>query len=202
MTSLRGRDLLLATGNAGKIAEFSALLLPFDVRLLGLKDLGLGEPEEDQASFVGNALVKARAGARASGLVTLADDSGLEVEGLGGGPGIHTADWAEAGEGRDFSLAMRKVQDLLEATRTPAPRRAWFCCVLALVWPEGREELFTGRLEGEIVWPPRGAKGHGYDPVFRPIGYDVTMGEMDAAAKNAISHRAKAVEAFVSACFT
>lgn len=202
MASLRGADLLIATGNAGKMAEFAALLEPFGTRLHSLKDLGLREPDEDQASFAGNALLKARAGAKASGMATLADDSGLEVEGLGRAPGIHTADWAEVGGGRDFAVAMRKVWDLLEANRVPEPRRAWFFCVLALVWPDGREQVFEGRLEGRIVWPMRGDRGHGYDPIFQPTGQSVTMGEMATEAKNRISHRAVAVAAFVADCFT
>lgn len=202
MRSLRGADLLIATGNAGKLVEFGALLAPFGTRLLALKDLGLLEPDETGASFASNALQKARLAARASGIVTLADDSGLEVEGLGGAPGIYTADWAESGGGRDFSLAMGKVWSLLEANRAQEPRRAWFCCVLALVWPDGAEQLFEGRLEGRIVWPIRGAAGHGYDPIFQPAGHAATLGEMSADQKNRISHRAVAVAKFVDTCFT
>ncbi len=202
MRSLRGADLLVATGNAGKMAEFSALLEPFGTRLHSLKDLGLGEPEETEASFVGNALVKARAAARASGMATLADDSGLSVQALGGAPGIFTADWAETGHGRDFTRAMTKTWGFLQAVRAAEPRRATFHCVLALVWPDGEEQVFDGRLEGEIVWPMRGAFGHGYDPIFRPLGHSVTMGEMEPEVKNRISHRADAVAKFVSACFT
>lgn len=202
MRSLAGGDLLVATGNAGKLEEFRALLAPFGTRLHSLRDHGLSEPEETETSFVGNALVKARAAHRATGLATLADDSGLMVEALGGAPGIYTADWAETGQGRDFGRAMAKTWGLLQAVRAPAPRRARFVCVLALVWPDGSEQAFEGRLEGEIVWPMRGAFGHGYDPIFRPQGQAVTMGEMAPEAKNAISHRAVAVAKFVSACFT
>jgi len=202
MRSLREGELLIATGNAGKLAEFSALLRPFGTRLVALKDLGLIEPDEDGTSFESNALLKARFAASASGMATLADDSGLEIEALGGAPGIHTADWAETGGGRDFSLAMHKVWGLLEANRAKEPRRAWFRCVLALVWPDGQEQTFDGRLEGTIVWPMRGASGHGYDPIFQPIGQSMTMGEMAAEQKNRISHRAAAVTRFVGACFT
>jgi XTP/dITP diphosphohydrolase len=202
MATLRGADLLIATGNAGKMAEFSALLAPFGTKLRSMKELGLSEPEEGEASFAGNALTKARAGWRTTGLATLADDSGLEVADLGGAPGIYTADWAEGALGRDFGRAMRMTWGLLEATRSAAPRRARFCCVLALVWPDGREDVFEGRLEGEIVWPMRGAQGHGYDPIFQPLGQRLTMGEMPPVAKNRISHRAAAVSNFVAACFT
>lgn len=202
MGSLRGADLLIATGNAGKLAEFAALLRPFATRIHSLRDLGLSEPAETEASFAGNALVKARAGAQASGMATLADDSGLKVEALGGAPGIFTADWAETATGRDFGRAMTKTWGLLEAVGAAAPRRATFCCVLALVWPDGREEIFEGRLEGEIVWPMRGKEGHGYDPIFQPADHAMTLGEMAPEAKNAISHRADAVSKFVAACFT
>ena len=199
---LRGAELLIATGNVGKLAEFSALLAPYGTRLRSLQDFGLPEPEEAAFSFEGNALLKARAGVAACGLPTLSDDSGLVVAGLGGAPGIYTADWAEGRSGRDFRRAMTKTWDLLEAVGAPAPRTAAFCCVLALVWPDGREETFAGRLSGQIVWPMRGAFGHGYDPVFQPDGQGVTMGEMDPVVKNAISHRADAVAKFIHACFT
>jgi XTP/dITP diphosphohydrolase len=202
MRTLRGQELLVATGNAGKMAEFADLLAPFGTRLWSLKDKGLGEPEETEFSFAGNARLKARAGVRASGLPTLADDSGLVVAHLGGAPGLYTADWAEGGAGRDFRVAMMRTWGLLEAVRAPIPRVATFCSVLALVWPDGREDIFEGRLEGEIVWPLRGALGHGYDPIFRPVGHDLTMGEMEPAMKNRLSHRAVAVSRFVAACFT
>lgn len=202
MTGLRGAELLIATGNAGKMAEFSALLAPYGTRLRSLKDLGLTEPEETETSFAGNALVKARAGVRASGLPTLADDSGLVVVALGGAPGVYTADWAETGCGRDFGAAMVKTWGLLEAIGAPEPRIAEFFCVLALAWPDGRQQVFEGRLRGRIVWPMRGALGHGYDPIFKPDGHAVTMGEMAPVVKNAISHRADAVAGFVRACFT
>ena len=202
MTGLRGAELLVATGNSGKMAEFTALLAPYGTSLRSLKDLGLPEPEETGLSFVENALLKARAGVAGSGLPTLADDSGLVVTALGDAPGVYTADWAEGGMGRDFRRAMARTWGLLEAVAAPSPRTAEFCCVLAVVWPDGREATFAGRLSGQIVWPMRGVLGHGYDPVFQPDGHDVTMGEMSPALKNAISHRADAVAKFIQACFT
>lgn len=202
MGGLAGADLLIATGNAGKLAEFSKLLAPFGTKLHSLRSLGLFEPEETEKTFVGNALVKARAAMRASGLPCLADDSGLVIDALGGAPSIYTADWAEGASGRDFNVAMAKTWAYLQAVAAPLPRRATFCCVLALVWPDGCEEIFDGRLQGQIVWPMRGAFGHGYDPIFQPDGYGVSMGEMSADLKNKISHRALAVGRFVAKCFT
>ena len=202
MAGLRDAELLIATGNAGKMAEFSALLAPFGTRLHSLKDMGLSEPDETELTFVGNARLKARAAARACGLPTLADDSGLVVTALGGAPGVYTADWAEGAAGRDFGIAMTKTWAYLAAVRAPAPRVAAFHCVLALAWPDGGEQIFEGRLQGQIVWPMQGDFGHGYDPVFRPDGHGQTLGEMGPAVKNAISHRAVAVAKFVAACFT
>lgn len=202
MRILPGETLLVATGNRGKMAEISALLSPFGVSVVGLADFGLGEPEETERSFAGNALVKARAGAKGSGLVTLADDSGLMVDALGGAPGIYTADWAEGAKGRDFGRAMEKTWGLLEAVRANSPRKAAFCCTLALVRPNGEERVFEGRVAGQIVWPRRGEMGHGYDPIFVPDGHDVTFGEMDEALKNKISHRADAFGKLMKECFT
>lgn len=197
-----GEKLLVATGNRGKLAEISSLLLPFGVSVVSLTDLGLSEPEETQHSFSGNALLKARAGSAASGLVTLADDSGLEVAALGGAPGIYTADWAEGAKGRDFGRAMEKTWGLLEAVKAPAPRQAAFCCTLAMVRPNGEGRVFAGRVTGQIVWPMRGTHGHGYDPIFVPDGYTETFGEMDEALKNRISHRADAFQKLMGECFT
>lgn len=202
MRGLRGAEVLLATGNAGKLAEFSALFAPYGTRLRSLRDLALPEPDESEFSFVGNARLKALAGAAASGLPTLADDSGLVVSGLGGGPGIYTADWAERREGRDFVRAMTLTRDLLEAAGASQPHRAAFCCTLVLAWPDRTVQVFEGRLAGQIVWPMRGTLGHGYDPIFQPEGQDLTMGEMDQARKNAISHRSVAVTKLIHACFT
>ncbi len=201
MKIARGSRLLVATGNRGKLAEFQALLSPFGVEILGLKDFGLGEPEETERSFAGNALVKARAGAKGSGLVTLADDSGLEVAALGGAPGIYTADWAEGSGARDFGRAMTKTWGMLQAVG-PGPYRAAFCCTLAIVEPGGVELVVAGRCAGQIVWPMRGELGHGYDPIFVPEGQDRTFGEIGEDEKNRISHRADAFRKLVAECFT
>lgn len=201
MRSLRGQDLLIATGNAGKFAEFSALLAPFGTRVLSLKDFGLEEPEETEITFAGNARLKARAASRVSGLPTLADDSGLVVDALGGLPGIYTADWAERRVGRDFALAMSKTWSLLRAMGA-ASSKASFYCWLALAWPDTQDVDFSGQLDGDLVWPMRGLQGHGYDPIFQPTGYDVTMGELSTKQKNQISHRSVAVRKFIAQCFT
>ena len=202
MRSLAGQTLLVATGNQGKLAEFSALMRPFGAHLVSMQDLGLSEPEETATTFEGNVRIKARAGAEASGLPTLADDSGLIVEALGGAPGPFTADWAEAANGRDFLCAMRKVWALLETLRAPEPRLASFHCTLVLAWPDGAECSVVGEVKGQIIWPPRGQVGHGFDPVFRPEGQSLTFAEMTEASKNLISHRAVAVRALQEGCFT
>jgi len=202
MRRFDGRQLVVATGNRGKLAEISALLMPFAIAVVGLADLGLGEPEETAVSFAGNARIKAHAAARESDLPALADDSGLMVDALGGAPGVYTADWAETGRGRDFAVAMAKTWRLLEAMRAGAPRRARFCCTLALAWPDGHDEIFAGSVDGRITWPMRGGFGHGYDPVFVPDGHDQTFGEMAPAVKNRLSHRADAFGKLVKGCFT
>lgn len=202
MRSLRGQRLLVATHNPGKLEEIAALLAPHGVACVSAGALGLAVPEETETTFGGNALIKARAGAKASGLPALADDSGLAVEGLGGAPGVHTADWAETAEGRDFGRAMARVWRELEEARVPEPRRAAFHSVLAVAWPDGFEATFEGVIAGRIVWPGRGDRGFGYDPIFLPDGYDVTFGEMDRWEKNRISHRGRAFERLVEACFT
>ena len=202
MRSLAGQRMLVATTNTGKRDEFAGLLAPFGIDMVSLADLGLHGPDETEHSFTGNALLKARAGVAASGLITLADDSGLVVADLGGAPGIHTADWAETGSGRDFRVAMTKTWGLLFATRSSTPWAAEFRCTLAVAWPDGEEAVFEGRLPGQIVWPMRGALGHGYDPIFQPDGHAITMGEMDLDQKNRISHRAHAVDALIAGCLT
>jgi XTP/dITP diphosphohydrolase len=199
---LTGAELLVATGNAGKMAEFAALLAPFGSKTHSLTDLGLPEPDETEFSFAGNALLKARVGAIDSGLITLADDSGLIVDDLGGAPGIYTADWAETGNGRDFSIAMTKTWNMLLAVKAGQPYRAEFRCALAVVWPKGAEEVYEGRLRGQIVWPMRGTFGHGYDPIFQPDGHAVTLGELPTTLKNGLSHRADAFRKLVLGCFT
>lgn len=201
MASLRGADLLVATGNAGKLEEFSVLLAPYGSKIHSLTDLGLPEPDETEPSFAGNALLKAHAGAKASGMATLADDSGLVVADLNGAPGIFTADWAETSSGRDFGLAMSKTWSMLRAVHSGPERRAEFRCVLAVAWPTGEDAVFAGRLHGQIVWPMRGSLGHGYDPIFQPDGFSMTLGELALDIKNQISHRADAFRALISGCF-
>lgn len=196
-----GEKLVLASHNAGKLQEIRLLLAPFPVAVISAKELGLPVPEETESTFAGNARLKALAAANATGLPALADDSGLEVEALRGAPGVLTADWAETPEGRDFAMAMTKVWERLETMKAAFPRRAKFCSTLALAWPDGHVEVFAGQVAGQIVWPMRGEVGHGYDPIFRPEGYNQTFGEMDPMQKNAISHRAVAFKKLVDGCF-
>lgn len=201
MRRFTGDRLVVATHNRGKLEEIAALLAPYGVRLTSNADHGLPEPAETETTFAGNARIKAHAAARATGLPALADDSGLMVDGLGGRPGVQTADWAETPQGRDFGLAMARVWDELEAVRAAEPRRATFCCTLVLAWPDGHDEVFAGRMPGRIVWPGRGDQGHGYDPIFQPDGHALTFGEMDRWEKNRISHRADAFRKLVAGCF-
>ena len=198
---LAGGRLVVASHNPGKVREIGALIAPFGVDAVSAGDLGIPEPEETETTFEGNARLKARASAEAAGLPALADDSGLAVEALGGEPGVYSARWAETPRGRDFRVAMEKVWDRLEAAGVPEPRRAAFICALSLAWPDGHDETFLGRCPGRIVWPPRGDRGFGYDPVFVPQGHDITFGEMEPARKHAISHRADAFRKLVAACF-
>jgi len=195
---VRGDTVVIATHNRGKLEEIAALLEPHGIVLQSAGTMGLPEPEETEDSFAGNARIKAHAAARASGLPALADDSGLEVQALGGAPGVHTADWAETPQGRDFTRAMQRTWAALEDAQAPFPRRAAFCCTLALAWPDGTDAVFEGRMEGQIVWPMRGTEGHGYDPIFLPDGHARTFGEMDRWEKNRISHRARAIAAFMT----
>lgn len=196
------KRLLVATHNAGKLAEMRALLAPYGVEVVGAAEMGLGEPAETEDNFIGNARIKARAAMEATGLPALSDDSGISVDALNGAPGVYTADWAETGNGRDFPMAMKRTWDELEAVNAPTPRHAQFRCTLVLMWPDGHDEVFEGVLPGQVVWPPRGAEGHGYDPIFMPDGHEMTLGEMSAEAKNALSHRAIAVEKMIKAAFT
>jgi len=199
MSAWAGRTLLIATHNAGKLQEMRALFAPLGIIVTGAAEHGLPEPAETEESFVGNARIKARAAMEATGLSVLADDSGITVDGLDGAPGVHTADWAETGAGRDFMQAMRRTWEALEARNVPEPRRAQFRATLVLLTPEGDEQVFEGVAPGRLVWPPRGALGHGYDPMFIPDGHDRTYAEMDFAEKNAISHRARAFAALEAA---
>ena len=194
--------LVLASHNAGKLEEIERLLQPFGVDVVSVAALGLPEPAETEDSFIGNARIKAHAAARATGMPALADDSGIEVDALGGAPGVYTADWAETPQGRDFGMAMRRTWEAVEAAQASHPRRARFCCTLALAWPDGEDVIFQGFVDGQLVWPPRGTQGHGYDPMFQPDGYPITFGEMDRWEKNQISHRADAFRKLVGACFT
>ena len=201
MRKFKGKELVIATHNNGKLEEIADLLAPYGVTLTSNADHGLPEPEETETTFVGNARIKAHAAAKATGLPALADDSGLMIDGLNGAPGVYTADWAETSQGRDFGMAMQRAWDELEAVNAPAPRTAQFCCTLVLAWPDGHDEVFPGVMPGQIVWPARGSQGHGYDPIFRPEGYDVTFGEMDRWEKNKISHRADAFAKLLAGCF-
>ena len=204
--------LVIASHNEGKVREIRDLLGPYGIEPVSAAELDLPEPDEIGATFIDNADLKARQAADLSGLPALADDSGLCVEALGDRPGIFSARWAladprvapEAGPGhvegeRDFMRAMRRVQDELESLDPDASRNAHFICALALCWPDGHSEWFEGRVDGTLVWPPRGANGFGYDPMFVPAGHEITFGEMDPAEKHAISHRADAFRKLVAA---
>ena len=190
------KKLVIASHNAGKVREIGALLEPFDVDVVSAGTLDLDEPEETGETFVDNALLKAHAAAKASGLPALADDSGLSVWALSGAPGIYSARWA--GPDKDFNVAMNKVEELM---RGAEDRTAAFICALALAWPDGHAEVFEGSVSGEITWPPRGDKGFGYDPIFVADGETQTFAEIAPARKHAMSHRADAFNQLVAACF-
>lgn len=192
-----GLRLVAATHNPGKAVELRALLENrFEV--VSAAELGLPEPDETETTFVGNALIKARAAADRSGLVALADDSGLSVAALEGAPGVYSARWA--GPDKDFSAAMGKVEARL-AEMESEDASAWFTCALAVAWPKGPAVVVEGRIDGTLTFPPRGGRGFGYDPIFIPEGRDLTFGEMEPAAKDAISHRARAFEQLKAALF-
>jgi XTP/dITP diphosphohydrolase len=212
MRKLQPGRLVIASHNEGKVREIRELLGPYGIEPVSAAELDLPEPDEIGVDFIENADLKARQAADLSGLPALADDSGLCVEALGGRPGIFSARWAlgeasvapEAGPGevtgdRDFRRAMKRVEEELEALGPDASRSAHFACALAVVWPDGRSEWFEGRVEGTLVWPPRGDRGFGYDPMFVPAGRDLTFGEMDPAEKHRISHRADAFRKLVAA---
>lgn len=194
---LSGKRLVVASHNPGKVREIGDLVAPWKLDVVSVGELGLPEPDETEPTFIGNALIKARAAASGSGLPALADDSGLCVEALGGEPGIYSARWA--GPEKDFGRAMAEVERRMQASKH-ASRAAWFICALAVAWPDGEEAAFEGRIDGTLVWPPRGTKGFGYDPMFVPEGHAETFGEMDPARKHAMSHRARAFAQFVEAC--
>ncbi|WP_118134176.1 non-canonical purine NTP pyrophosphatase [Oceanicella sp. SM1341] len=193
--------LVIASHNAGKVDEIGALLAPFGVEVVSAGALGLPEPEETEDNFAGNARLKAHAAAKATGLPALSDDSGMEVDVLDGAPGVYTANWAETPEGRDFTMAMHKVHDEIAARGAAEPATGRFVCTLCLAWPDGHDEIFRGEAEGHVIWPMRGHMGHGFDPVFRPLGQDLTFAEMDPVRKNAISHRADAFAKLVAGPF-
>jgi XTP/dITP diphosphohydrolase len=199
--------VVIATHNPGKLREMRELLAPYGIEARSAGELGLGEPEETGRTFAANARIKALAAAKATGLAAFADDSGFCVEALGGEPGIHSARWA--GPDKDFRGAMNRIQTLLiqRGAREPAQRRAHFVAALCLAWPDGHTETFEGRVDGVAIWPPRGNRGFGYDPLFLPDGFDRTFGEMDAEEKHGLppkgqglSHRARAFLLLADAC--
>ena len=210
MRSLHGQTIVVATHNEGKLREFAGLMAPFGIAAKSAKEFGLPEPEETGTTFEENALIKALAAARATGLPTMSDDSGLCVDALDGAPGVYTADWAQLPEGgRDFAMAMQRAEVALQerGATEAAQRTGRFVAVICLAWPDGEAEFFRGEVEGTLVWPPRGEKGFGYDPVFLPRGHDLPFGEMSAEEKHgwkpgmdeALSHRARAFQKFARA---
>ncbi|HEX6977788.1 MAG TPA: RdgB/HAM1 family non-canonical purine NTP pyrophosphatase [Alphaproteobacteria bacterium] len=193
---LEDKRLIIASHNPGKVREIAVLLAPFGVEVVSAAALGLPEPDETGTTFEANAALKARAAARRGALPALADDSGLCVPAIDGAPGIYSARWA--GPDKDFRLAMEKVEAALAGNED---RRAFFVAALALAWPDDHVEIFRGEVHGRLVWPPRGDRGFGYDPMFVPEGHSLTFGEMEPAAKHAISHRAAAFAKLIDACF-
>ena len=203
---LGSETLVIATHNAGKLKEIGALLAPYGVSCISAGSLGLPEPAETGKTFIENALIKARAAAESSGLPALADDSGLCVDALQGRPGVYTADWAErqwfeGKPGRDWYLAMGKVEGMLAELGPAADRSCHFACVLAIAWPDGDHAVYEGRALGTLTWPPRGMMGFGYDPVFVPLGDARTFAEHDPEEKHRISHRADAFAKLVAEQF-
>ncbi|MER2534868.1 MAG: RdgB/HAM1 family non-canonical purine NTP pyrophosphatase [Rhizobiaceae bacterium] len=210
MRSLHGQTIVVATHNEGKLREFAGLMAPFGIAAKSAREFGLPEPEETGTTFEENALIKALAAATATGLPAMSDDSGLCVDALDGAPGVYTADWAQLPEGgRDFAMAMQRAEVALQerGATEAAQRTGRFVAVICLAWPDGEAEFFRGEVEGTLVWPPRGEKGFGYDPVFLPRGHDLTFGEMSAEEKHgwkpgmdeALSHRARAFQKFARA---
>lgn len=192
MRHFDGQRLVIATHNRGKLGEFTEMLSPYVKDIIAAGDVGLPEPEETGTTFAENALLKAHAAAQASGTPALADDSGLCVAGLGNKPGIYSARWG--GPHKDFSIAMARIHHELGAS---SDRSAHFVCVLALAWPGGHIETVEGRVDGYITWPPRGDKGHGYDPFFVPVGHTHTFAEMASEEKHAVSHRGIALRKII-----
>jgi XTP/dITP diphosphohydrolase len=192
----RGSRLVLASHNKGKLREIETLMTPLGIDVVSAGALALPEPEETAPDFAGNARIKALAAATASGLPALSDDSGFCVAALGGDPGVYSARWA--GPAKDFAAAMALVNDKIGAN---SDRRAWFIAALCLAWPDSHTETFIGRIDGAVVWPPRGEKGFGYDPMFVPAGATLTFGEMEPDEKHAVSHRARAFAQVLASCF-
>lgn len=192
MRKITEDKLIIATHNPGKLREIRELLAPFGIEVTSAGERGLPEPDETETTYIGNALLKARAASQATGLLALADDSGFSVAALNGDPGIYSARWA--GPDKDFGLAMQMVLDKMGDTSN---RAGAFICSLALVWPDGHEEAVEGRVDGQVADAPRGNQGFGYDPLFIPDGYEITFGEMDPAKKKAMSHRADAFRQLV-----
>lgn len=193
-----GGKLVIASHNPGKVREIADLLAPYGAEVVSAGELGLDEPVEDGDTFIANAEIKARAAAKAANLPALADDSGLCVHALDGAPGVYSARWA--GPGKDFSVAMKQVEEELRA-KGAADRSAHFACALSLAWPDGHVETFEGQVQGQMVWPPQGDRGFGYDPTFVPEGFAITFGEMEPEKKHSMSHRARAFAQLVTACF-
>jgi len=201
MRRFTDQKLVVASHNEGKVSEIRALLEPYRVETVSAGELGLPEPEETETTFQGNAAIKAHAAAQASGLPSLADDSGIEIDALDGAPGVYTADWAETDQGRDFMMAMTRAWDEIQAKGAQPPYTARFNACLCLAWPDGHQEVILGQAAGTLTWPPRGDHGFGYDPMFVPdAGDGRTFSEMPHAEKEAISHRTDAFEK-LKACF-
>ncbi|MGB0960432.1 MAG: RdgB/HAM1 family non-canonical purine NTP pyrophosphatase [Halocynthiibacter sp.] len=201
MRKFNGDTLIIASHNQGKIREIGALLKPFGVTVKSAGDFDLEEPEETEDTFAGNARIKAHFAAKATGHPALSDDSGLMVDALDGAPGVYTADWAETPNGRDFPMAMEKVQKLLDDKAAAEPRNASFNCTLCIAWPDGHDEVFNGQTHGHLTWPMRGDHGFGFDPVFIPNGHSQTFGEMTPEEKQPLTHRAAAFKLLVEGCF-
>jgi len=210
MRPLEGRKIVVASHNAGKLKEFADLMGPFGLEAKSAGEFGLPEPDETGTTFEENAYIKAHAAAKATGLPALSDDSGLVIDALGGAPGVYTANWAETPDGtRDFGIAMQRAEVAMQEVGAvePEQRKGRFVAVICLAWPDGEAEYFRGEAEGTLVWPPRGERGFGYDPVFLPDGQTRTFGEMTAEEKHgwkpgqadALSHRARAFQKFARA---
>jgi XTP/dITP diphosphohydrolase len=202
MRKLLEDTLIIATHNDGKLQEISKLLENHTILVHSSASLNLKEPEETENTFVGNARIKAHYASSETNFPALADDSGIEVECLNGAPGVYTADWAETTTGRDFDMAMEKLWAEVQKTGAQKPFNAQFCSTLVLAWPDGHDEVFEGKIKGQLVWPICGTNGHGFDPMFLPDGFDLTFGEMNRWEKNKLSHRGLAFTKLIKNCFS